>query len=200
MNKTKILKVLFYLNIAVVVGLIGYKIYLNLVTSEFEAEHTDQLSAISARLEGQERYSFAVVGNINNSVGIFERRIIPMLNDANIDFLVSAGNAVSGGGEDKYRAIRGTLSRLDMPYLLTFGNNEYEEFGSFRFYDHYGPHFFSFTAGSSRFIFLDSTGKTPWQWQLRWLTDILKADNSDHRFVFIGHPPLEPEEEFFLAE
>ncbi|WP_353851004.1 metallophosphoesterase, partial [Idiomarina sp.] len=189
MNKTKLLKVLFYLNIAVVVGLIGYKVYLNLVTSEFEAEHTEQLSDISARLEGQDSYSFAVVGNINNSVGIFERRIIPMLNDTDIDFLVSAGNAVSSGGEDKYRAIKGTLSRLDMPYLLTFGNNEYEEFGSFRFYDHYGPHFFSFTADDSRFIFLDSTGKTPWQWQLRWLTDILKADDSKHRFVFIGHPP-----------
>lgn len=200
MNKTKLLKVLFYLNIAIVVGLVSYKVYLNLVTSEFEAEHTKQLSEISTLLEKQESYSFAVVGNINNSVGIFERRIIPMLNEADIDFLISAGNAVSGGGEDKYRAIRGTLSRLEMPYLLTFGNNEYEEFGSFRFYNHYGPHFFSFISNGSRFIFLDSTGKTPWQWQLRWLKDILKGDSSKHRFVFIGHPPMEPEEEFFLAE
>jgi len=200
MTKTKLLKILFYLNIAIIVGLIGYKVYLNLVTSEFKAEHTDQLAAISARLEGQDSYSFAVVGNINNSVGIFERRIIPMLNKDNVDFVISAGNAVSGGGEDKYRALRGTLSHLEKPYLLTFGANEYEEFGSFRFYDHYGPHFFSFTAGNSRLIFLDSTGKTPWQWQLRWLTDILKADNSKHRFVFIGHPPREPEEEFILAE
>lgn len=200
MTKTKLLKILFYLNIAIIVGLIGYKIYLNLVTSEFKAEHTDQLAAISARLEGQDSYSFAVVGNINNSVGIFERRIIPMLNKDNIDFVISAGNAVSGGGEDKYRALRGTLSHLNMPYLLTFGANEYEEFGSFRFYDHYGPHFFSFTAGNSRFIFLDSTGKTPWQWQLRWLNDLLKTDSSTHRFVFIGHPPVEPEDEFILAE
>ncbi len=98
MTKTKLLKILFYLNIAIIVGLIGYKIYLNLVTSEFKAEHTDQLAAISARLEGQDSYSFAVVGNINNSVGIFERRIIPMLNNENIDFLISAGNAVSSGG------------------------------------------------------------------------------------------------------
>ena len=200
MTKTKLLKILFYLNIAIIVGLIGYKIYLNLVTSEFKAEHTDQLAAISARLEGQDSYNFAVVGNINNSVGIFERRIIPMLNKDNIDFVISAGNAVSGGGEDKYRALRGTLSHLDMPYLLTFGANEYEEFGSFRFYDHYGPHFFSFTAGNSRFIFLDSTGKTPWQWQLRWVNDILKTDSSTHRFVFIGHPPVESEDEFILAE
>ncbi|MDV6316412.1 glycosyltransferase [Idiomarina sp. HP20-50] len=200
MNKTKLLKILFYLNIAIVLGLVSYKVYLNLVTSEFEAEHTEQLSDISALLEKQDSYSFAVVGNINNSVGIFERRIIPMLNDANIDFLISAGNAVSGGGEDKYRAIRGTLSRLEMPYLLTFGNNEYEEFGSFRFYNHYGPHFFSFSSNGSRFIFLDSTGKTPWQWQLRWLEDILKGDSSKHRFVFIGHPPMEPKEAFFLAE
>lgn len=200
MRKTKLLKVLFYLNIAVIVGLISYKVYLNVVTSEFKAEHTDQLAAISARLEGQSHYSFAVVGNINNSVGIFERRIIPMLNEADIDFVISAGNAVSSGGEDKYRALRGTLSRLNKPYLLTFGNNEYEEFGSFRFYDHYGPHFFSFTAGDTRFMFLDSTGKTPWQWQLRWLTDVLKDDDSRHRFVFIGHPPLKPDDPFIFAE
>lgn len=200
MKKNKLLKGLFYLNIAVIVGLISYKVYLNVVTYEFKAEHTDQLAAISARLEGQSQYSFAVVGNINNSVGIFERRIIPMLNDADIDFVVSAGNAVSSGGEDKYRALRGTLSHLKPPYILTFGENEYAEFGSFRFYDHYGPHFFSFTADDTRFIFLDSTGKTPWQWQLRWLNDVLKADKSLHRFVFIGHPPMKPDDPFILAE
>ncbi|RUO76136.1 glycosyltransferase [Idiomarina seosinensis] len=200
MNKRRWLKFLFYFNVAIVAGLVSYKLYLNVVTPEFSSVHSEQLASINAKVEGQSDYSFAVLGNINNSVGIFERRIIPQLNDSNIDFVISAGNAVSGGGEDKYRALNGTLSHLNKPYLLTFGENEYDEFGSFRFYDHYGPHFFSFNAGDSRFIFLDSTGKTPWQWQIRWITDLLKADTSKHRFLFIGHPLFEPEEEFILAE
>lgn len=200
MNKRRWLKFLFYVNIAVVIAMVGYKIYLNVSTADYSAVHSDQLAAVSAKIEGQSRYSFAVVGNINNSVGIFERRIIPELNASDIDFVISAGNAVSSGGEDKYRALQGTFSHLNKPYLLTFGENEYEEFGSFRFYDRYGPHFYSFSAGDSRFIFLDSTGKTPWQWQVRWLTDILRADESEHRFVFIGHPPFQPQEEFILAD
>lgn len=200
MNKRRWLKFLFYLNIAVLIAMVGYKIYLNVSTADYSAVHSDQLAAVSAKIEGQSRYSFAVVGNINNSVGIFERRIIPELNASDIDFVISAGNAVSSGGEDKYRALQGTFSHLNKPYLLTFGENEYEEFGSFRFYDRYGPHFYSFSAGDSRFIFLDSTGKTPWQWQVRWLTDILRADESEHRFVFIAHPPFQPQEEFILAD
>ncbi len=200
MNKRRWLKLLFYINVVIVAALVVYKLYLNVSTAEFSAVHGEQLAAVSAKVEGQKRYRFAVVGNINNSVGIFERRIIPKLNDSDIDFVISAGNAVSSGGEDKYRALQGTLSHLNKPYLLTFGENEYEEFGSFRFYDHYGPHFYSFSAGDSRFIFLDSTGKTPWQWQLRWLNDILRADRSEHRFVFIGHPLFKPQEEFLLAD
>ncbi|MGM0766606.1 MAG: glycosyltransferase [Pseudomonadota bacterium] len=186
------LKLLFYLCLLTVLLLVGYKIYLNLFMEDYEGIHTEQVERIDQQVRPGEPFSFAVVGNINNSVGVFEQRIIPLLNDSGIDFMVSAGNAVSGGGEDKYRALYGTLSHLDLPYLLTFGAHEYDDFGSFRFYDHFGPHFYSVTAGPARLIFLDSTGKTPWQWQMRWLDDLLSNDNSSARIVFIGHPPFEP--------
>ncbi|MBC7184288.1 MAG: metallophosphoesterase, partial [Marinobacter sp.] len=188
------LKLLFYVCLLAVILLVGYKIYLNLFTEDFEGIHTEQVERIHRQVEPGKPFSFAVVGNINNSVGVFEDRIIPELNSSGIDFMVSAGNAVSGGGEDKYRALYGTLSHLQIPYLLTFGAHEYEDFGSFRFYDHFGPHFFSIQAGSSRLIFLDSTGKTPWRWQMRWLNDLLAQDTSEARILFIGHPPLQPEQ------
>ena len=189
------LKLVFYLCLLVVLLLVGYKIYLNLFTEDFEGLHTEQVERIDRLVKPGKPFSFAVVGNINNSVGIFENRIIPELNSSGIDFMVSAGNAVSGGGEDKYRALYGSLSHLDIPYLLTFGPNEYEEFGSFRFYNHFGPHFFSIQINESRLIFLDSTGKTPWRWQIRWLDDLLSRDNSKARILFIGNPPLEPDED-----
>lgn len=186
------LKFLFYLNLGILTAVLGYKIYLNISAPDFDVLHSEQIESIDAAIPPSEGFSFAVVGNINNSVGIFEQRIIPMLNNADLDFVVSAGNAVSGGGEDKYRAIYGTLSRLKIPYLLTFGPNEYEGFGSFRFYDYFGPHFFSIKVSNNRLVFLDSTGKTPWKWQMRWLEDLLKQDQCDNRFIFIAHPPLKP--------
>ena len=161
MTRRHPLKVLFYISLTIVVLLIGYKAYLNLFEPDFEALHTEQVARIHDMLSDDGGFSFAVVGNINNSVGVFEERMIPALNQSGVDFMVSAGNAVSGGGEDKYRAIQGSLTHLDIPYLLTFGENEYENFGSYRFYDHFGPHFFSIKAGGARLIFLDSTGKTP---------------------------------------
>ncbi|MDP3976443.1 MAG: glycosyltransferase [Pseudomonas sp.] len=187
------LKALFYCNVLIVCLLLGYKAYLNLVLSDFEAEHVTQIETLEQQLQGRDSFSFAVLGNINNSIGVFERRIIPRLNASGVDFMVSAGNAVSGGGEDKYRALHGTLSHLQIPYVLTFGAHEYEAFGSYRFYEHFGPHFFSFRAGHSRFIFLDSTGKTPWRWQVLWLKDLLRQGDARHTFIFTGKPLLHGE-------
>lgn len=190
MNRQRGLKVAFYVALASLVFLLGYKAYLNFVEPDFQAVHAEQVDTVQNRLDGQESFRFVVVGNINNSVGIFERRMIPLINLSDADFLISAGNAVSGGGEDKYRALYRTLGRLSMPYLLTFGEHEQSEFGSFRFYEHFGPYFYAFSAGNAQFIFLDSTGKTPLSWQLRWLDDELAGSDAPHTFVFISHPPL----------
>ncbi|MBI4774708.1 MAG: glycosyltransferase [Deltaproteobacteria bacterium] len=182
------LRLIFYLNILAVALLLVYKVYLNFFEEDFESVHARQVERIEAKLSGRSSFTFAVVGNINNSVGIFDRKIIPMINGRGVDFAVSAGNAVSSGGEDKYRAIYRTLSQLQMPYLLTFGENEDSRLGGFRFYDHFGPYLFAFSAGNSRFVFLDSTGKTSWEWQLRWLEEELAVTSSEHTFLFSGRP------------
>jgi glycosyltransferase involved in cell wall biosynthesis len=195
MKRPHTLKILFYANLAIVLLLIGYKVYLNFYQPDFQVLHTEQVDLIENRLADKDSFSFAVVGNINNSIGVFEEQIIPELNRAGLDFMVSAGNAVSSGGEDKYRAIQGTLDRLTIPYLLTFGENEEENFGAFRFYEHFGPHFYSINTPQTRLIFLDSTGKTPWRWQIRWLKDLLSQEKDRPNFLFIGHPVLNPTEE-----
>jgi glycosyltransferase involved in cell wall biosynthesis len=181
-------RTVFYLNVLLVIALICYKIYLNFFELDFGGVHAAQVERIEAVLAGKDGYRFAVVGNINNSIGIFERKITPMLNRSGVDFVVSAGNAVSSGGEDKYRALYRTLSRLHMPYLITFGENEESRLGGFRFYDHFGPYLFSFAAANTRFVFLDSTGKSDYQWQLRWLEEDLAANTARIVFVFSGHP------------
>src|SRR5690606_14697365 len=106
--------------------------------------------------------------------------------------VVSAGNIVSGGSEDKYRALLNTLSRLWKPYLLTFADNEHAEFGAGRFYQRFGPHFYSLDLGAARLVFLDSTGRTPTDWQERWLRDVLRGEEGRQVIVFAGHPLIDP--------
>lgn len=180
----------FYCNIVLIVALLSYKTYVNFFEGDFDAVLAVQVENIETKLAERDQFQFAVVGNINNSIGIFERKLIPMLNESSADFMISAGDAVSSGAEDKYRALYKSLSRLRVPYLLTFGENEKSSLGSFRFYEHFGPYVFAFTVAKSRFIFLDSTGKTDFRWQLRWLEEQLLKNHAEHVFVFSAHSLL----------
>lgn len=189
------LKLAFYLNMAVILSLVGYRVYLAVFEQDFSAVHANHIEQTQEKLAGRDKLKFAVVGNINNSIGIFERKMVPMINDAEPDLLVSAGNAVSSGGEDKYRALYNTMGVLDMPYFLTVGDHETSTFGSFHFYDHFGPYFYAFKAGNSQFIFLDSTDPDTYQFQLLWLRQQLLDPMPEHRFVFISHPMQEAAKE-----
>jgi len=168
--------------------LVGYKVYLFICESDYQALNTDHIEQIEIRLHSKNTYKFAVIGNIKNSMRIFERRIAPLIKDKGADFMISVGNAVYDGSEDKYRLLYRGLKKAGIPYVLTVGHNEIEDFGARRFYQHFGPYFFSFHLKNSSFIFLDSTGQTSWKWQLRWLRqELTRAEKFPYRFVFLGH-------------
>lgn len=180
---------------ATIVLLAAYKLYLIYSAPEANALHGRHLSRLETL--GKTRGArFAVVGNGNNSIGVFEDRIVPALNRSGLDFVVSAGNAVSGGGEDKYRSLMGSLERLEIPCFLTFGENESEDFGGYRFYQRFGPHFFTFRFAGARFVFLDSTERTPTDWQEMWLSDLLEGGGEEPVFVFLEQNLYPVEEEF----
>ncbi|HET8807059.1 MAG TPA: glycosyltransferase, partial [Methylophaga sp.] len=188
------LKIVYYLNAALIVLLVGYQIYLNLSETQYASLHLSKIEAIQQTLRDNTKLQFVVVGNINNSSSIFQKQFIPRLNQSGAAFLISSGNAVSDGAEENYRSLIKMLEGLDMPWLLTYGENEDSNFGDFRFFKHFGPPFFSFSANGNHFIFLDNTGNTPYQWQMEWLSQELSRSSATNRFVFLGlpvHPQLE---------
>lgn len=187
-SRRRWLRLFFYLNLALVVGLVAHQIWLYVAEPKFESVHTLEVANIREVLTERTDYRFAVVGNINNSVSVFQNEIVPLINQGSIDFLVSAGNAVSGGQHESYQAIYQSLEQLNVPYLLTYGDNEDSDFGSYLFYEYFGPHFYSFVAGNSHFIFLDGTGKSSTSWQLDWLSRELAASEAQHKFLFVGLP------------
>jgi len=192
-SRKKRLKLLLVLVLGLLVTLAGYKIFLSLAEKDYTALNETHLSLIEQRLERSPEFTFAVVGNIKNSNRIFEKRLLPLIREGKPDFVISTGNAVMDGAEDKYRALYRSLSRLKLPYLLAFGRNEKEDSGAQRFYRHFGPYYFSFTLGKTAFFFLDSTGETSWNWQMRWLEKELAASrDAVYRFVVLYHSPFTP--------
>ncbi|UPH46137.1 glycosyltransferase [Methylophaga pinxianii] len=193
LRKTK-LKIFYILNTALIALLIGYQVYLNLAETHYASLHLSKIQAIQQVLRDKPEFQFVVVGNINNSSSIFQKQFIPRLNNSKAAFLISAGNAVSDGAEQNYRSLIKMLEELHMPWLLTYGENEDSDFGDFRFFEHFGPPFFSFKINNNQFIFLDNTGNTPYAWQLEWLNQELTQSSAQNRFVFLGlpiHPKLD---------
>ncbi|MCE7518264.1 glycosyltransferase [Vreelandella titanicae] len=188
LSRQRRLRLFFFLNLALVTGLIAHQIWLYVAEPKFESVHTLEVANIREVLKERTDYRFAVVGNINNSVSVFQKEIVPLINQSGIDFLISAGNAVNSGQQESYQAIYQSLEQLNVPYLLTYGENEDSDFGSYLFYEYFGPHFYSFVAGNSHFIFLDGTGKSSTSWQLDWLERELTASETQHRFLFVGLP------------
>lgn len=188
MNRKKKLKLLLTCIVLFMAALIGYKVYLFVYEADYDALNADHIDQIESRLRGKDTFSFAVVGNVKNSMRIFERRIAPLIKGKGAGFMISAGNAVYDGTEDKYRLLYRGFKKLSIPYVLAVGHNEVEDFGAGKFYRHFGPLFFSFHLKNAYFIFLDSTGETSWKWQLRWLKqELIIAGKYPYRFVVLGH-------------
>ena len=73
--------------------LIGYRVYLFVYEKDYQALNAENIDRIVTRLRNKSSYRFAVVGNIRNSMRIFEKRIAPMIRDSGADFMISVGNA-----------------------------------------------------------------------------------------------------------
>ena len=81
-------RVIYYVNIAVIVALIAYQLYLSFSEPEIISLHAGQVQEIKVALDGRDDFQFAAVGNVNNSISIFQDEIIPVIN---------AGNAIFNG-------------------------------------------------------------------------------------------------------
>lgn len=206
MNRKKLLTLYLIPTLVLLAVLVGYRIYLFARETDYQALNAENRERIETRLHSKTSYKFAVIGNISNSMRIFERRIVPLMDESGAEFMISVGNAVYDGAEGKYRLLYRGLKKLKIPYVLSAGHNEIEDFGAGKFYRHFGPYFFSFHLENSCFIFLDSTGQTSWKWQLRWLEEQLAAaGNSRYRFVFLNHslfslPGFDRDEPHYVLE
>ena len=189
--KKKPLRIYLFLLLFLLLTFVVYRIFLIVNKQEFFSVNAVNIEKINKPLSESSDFNFAVVGNIRNSMRIFSKLITPHIIENKADFIISPGNAVFDGGETKYRLLYHGMERIGIPYIVNAGNNEIADFGSEKFYNHFGPYYFSFSAANSYFIFLDTTGFSSWTWQILWLREELsRAKRYSHIFVIMDQSPL----------
>jgi len=142
------------------------------------------------------QFNFVVLGD-NRSGDEVYRNLISMAMEQKPDFIINTGDQIETPGNREQWANFWELSKVvTVPYFLTVGNHDSHPkvMGSERAYKEQVdlPLYYSFTAGNSLFIVLDSyiggeekkiTGK-----QFKWLEGALANSKAKHKFVFLHHP------------
>ena len=169
-----------------------YKLFLVIHEPDFQNRNYKNIELINSEPD-QNIFSFAVIGTVETSVGIFKKKIISELNsNQNLHFIIAPGNVVLDGAEEKYRILNNLLNKLNKPTFVGLGERELSDGGTEQYYNHFGEYYYSFYYGNSYFIFLDTTGKSYENMQKNWITEELnKADAYQNVFVFLNDSPLE---------
>ena len=194
-------KVILASSILILIIIISYRVYAPRSIQNFNAVNLKNIEEVKKNLANKESFSFVVLGNIKNSITIFDKKILSQINKDEVDFIISTGNNVVDSGEGKYRVLYRTLSDMKLPFITGVGQNEVKEEGYKNYYKYFGPFYFSFQIDDSYFIFIDTTGHSPKPWQKTWLKGEL--ENSllyDKRFVIMNKPPFEINVDYLLDE
>jgi predicted phosphodiesterase len=151
-------------------------------------------------VQGQRSHVTFVVFGDNRSGDDMYRKIVSIAMKKNPDFIVNVGDMIRTPGNLEEWDNFWRMSRpISVPYFLTVGNHDVNEQipGSERIYEEQvhlpgNELYYSFTAGNSLFIVLDTsladqedcvTGD-----QYEWLEGVFAHSEQKHKFVFLHHP------------
>ncbi len=154
---------------------------------------------VSALEKIQGKFSFIVIGDNRSGDDIY-RTIVRMAMERRPDFIVNTGDMISTPGNvHQWNEFWKMSKPITVPYFLTVGNHDahpkvplsekiYKEEVDLPGKELY----YSFTAGNSLFVVLDSyiddQEKKISGEQLAWLGETLKNSIQKHKFVFLHHP------------
>ncbi len=156
-----------------------------------------QKLAVLEKVQG--KFTFVVVGD-NRSGDEIYKKLLTLVMERKPNLIVNTGDLIATPGDLKEWAKFWEMSKpITVPYFLTVGNHDAHSKvpGSEQIYTQQvdlpgNELYYSFVAGNSLFVVLDSslddqekkiTGK-----QYAWLEGILANAAQKHKFVFVHHP------------
>ncbi len=165
----------------------------------FAAQDQQIAQKLAALEKIQGKFSFVVIGD-NRSGDDTYKKIVSMILERKPDFVVNTGDMIVTPGNKREWAKFWEISKpITVPYFLTVGNHDVHPkvpLSEQRYKEQVdlpgNELYYSFVAGNSLFIILDSylddqekkiTGE-----QLKWLEGVFANSQQKHKFVFLHHP------------
>ncbi len=146
-------------------------------------------------------FTFAVIGD-NRSDGKEYEALIHRMMGYNPAFVINTGDMIGATNKTQWAKFWEESKPVTVPYFLTAGNHDAYDAESEKLYRDETALpgeklYYSFHAGDSLFVILDSTvpgrDRRITDGQYRWLEQALSPSYYRHKFVFVHHP-LYPEE------
>ena len=171
-----------------------------LAASSVFAVQDQQIQQKLAALEKiQGKFTFIVMGDNRSGDDIY-RKLVSLAMERKPDFVVNTGDMIVAPGNKREWAKFWEMSKpISVPYFLTVGNHDahpkvpLSEKTYKQEVDLPGNElYYSFVAGNSLFIVLDSCmdnqEKRIIGGQFKWLEAVLVNSTQKHKFVFLHHP------------
>ncbi len=170
-----------------------------LVSRSFAAQNQQIHQKLMALENIQGKFSFVVIGD-NRSGDETYKKLLSMIMERKPDFVVNTGDMIKTPGNKGEWGKFWEMSRpVTVPYFLAVGNHDvYSKvpLSEKRYKEEVdlpgNELYYSFAAGNSLFIVLDSCiydqEKKIAGEQLKWLEGVLANSNQKHKFVFLHHP------------
>ncbi len=174
-------------------------LWIALAAASFAAQDQQIQHKLAALEKIWGKFTFVVLGD-NRSGDDTYRKIVAMVMDRKPDFIVNTGDVITTPGNKQEWAKFWELSKpVTVPYFLAVGNHDahpkvplsektYKEEVDLPGNELY----YSFVAGNSLFIILDSFMHSQEKMivgeQLKWLEALLSKSQQKHKFVFLHHP------------
>ena len=181
------------------ISIVIISLILSLTATVFAAQDQQIQQKLAALESIQGKFSFVIIGD-NRSGNDTYKKIVSMIMERKPDFVVNTGDMIATPGDIKEWTRFWDLSKpITVPYFLTVGNHDAHPkvpLSEKRYKEQVdlpgNELYYSFVAGNSLFIILDSylddQEKKITGVQLKWLEGVLAASRQTHKFVFLHHP------------
>lgn len=189
--KTKLLKIIFVINIITVSVLIGYNVLFNQNDFWFKSSNYQNIQQLST--QDSNKFAFIITKGIEKNYINYKENIIPKINKREgVKFVIVPGNSVVEGTKTKYKALIKQLKLIKVPTFMSVGKTEMEKNGKKEYFKYFGNYYYSFNYGDNYFMFLDSVSSNNVKAQQQWLSKELSNSNKfKNKFVFINDSPID---------
>jgi len=146
-------------------------------------------------VESIDRLVFAVVGDSRRDTKLYTELLDKVVEDGNM-FLVNTGDLVERGTQENFVTFQQLMADFPLPFYPVPGNHDVGTGGSLMnflaFSGAPAPHY-SFDVGAAHFTMANSASGHLRREELDWIDRDLAATERPVKFVFLHHPPFDPD-------